>query len=190
MKKLVIAGASLALAAMPVLGVFAADGNDTIKDTIEVTIDSACSLTSTNTENTYAVDMTNNQLNSNIGSTTMNVKCNDAGGWKVNAIGSGSGTTVDLLDAADDGTDIASGTATSGATSNWAFKVAGDKTVAAYQNFAAVPTVATKVAEDSAATSMTAGTDITTTYQVWISATQQADTYTGQVTYTLVHPNA
>lgn len=193
MKKTLIAGAgvaALAMAAVPFAGVFAEDGNDTIKDTIKVTIDSACSLTSTNTENTYAVKMTNNELRSDIGSTTMNVKCNDTGGWKVNASGSGSGATVDVLDAAKDGTDIATGTATSGATSNWAFKVAGDGTIAAYQNFAAVPTAATKIAEGNASTNMTTGTNITTTYQVWISPTQQADTYTGQVTYTLVHPNA
>ena len=191
MKKALIAGAaSVALAAMPVVGVFAADGNDTIKDTIEITIDSACSVTSTNTENTYAVSMTNSELKSNIGGTVMNVKCNDTAGWQLNAVGTGTGTTVDLLDATGNGTDIASGTATSGATSNWAFKVAGDSTVAAYQNFAAVPTVAAKVAEGSGATDMTSGTNVTATYQVWISATQQADTYTGSVTYTLVHPKA
>lgn len=190
-KSLITAGAaSLVVAAMPIVGVFAADGNKTITDTIKVTIDSACSVTSAKTDNTYAVDMTNSQLDSNIGSTSMTVKCNDAAGWKVSAVGSGSGATVDVLDASDDGTDIATGTATSGATSNWAFKVAGDKTVAAYQNFAAVPTTAAKVAEDSGATSMTSGTTISTTYQVWISATQQADTYTGQVTYTLAHPNS
>lgn len=190
-KSLTTAGAaSLVVAAMPIVGVFAADGNKTITDTIKVTIDSACSVTSDKTDNTYAVDMTNSQLNSNIGSTVMNVKCNDAHGWKVTAVGSGSGATVDVLDAAKDGADIATGTATSGAASNWAFKVAGDSTVAAYKNFAAIPTTAAKVAEGSVATDMTAGTNITTTYQVWISATQQADTYTGQVTYTLLHPNS
>lgn len=189
MKKLVIAGASVALAAMPVLGVFAADGNNAIVDNIEVTIDSACSVTATNATNTYAVNMSNSQLKSDIGSTTMNVKCNDNGGWKLNAAGTGPAADKTVLQASA-GTDIVSGTATSGTTSNWAFKVAGDSTVAAYQNFAEVPAAGTKVAEGNGATDMTNGTEITTTYQVWISSTQQKGTYTGQVTYTLVHPNA
>ena len=48
MKKTLIAGAaSVALAAMPVLGVFAADTLTPITDTVTVTIDSACSLSGT-----------------------------------------------------------------------------------------------------------------------------------------------
>ena len=87
--------------------------------------------------------------------------------------------------AAGSGTDIASGPATSGATSNWAFKLSGTGVVAAYQSFTTVPASATKVATSNAAASEV---EIDTGYQVYISATQQADTYEGKVTYTVACP--
>ena len=87
-----------------------------------------------------------------------------------------------IVNAAGSGTDIASGPATSGATSNWAFKLSGTGVVAAYQSFTTVPASATKVATSNAAASEV---EIDTGYQVYISATQQADTYEGKVTYTV-----
>ena len=205
MKKSIIAAgaASLAVAAMPVVGVFATDDLGPIVDNIQVTIDSACSVTATNSVNDYSVNMTNSQLKSDIGSTTMTVKCNDAKGWQLNAVGSGPAVDKTVLQAAAPsgstsvGTDIATGTATSGATSNWAMKVTSDKAIAPFTGFASVPSSATPVAKDTvptnnpdATTGLDKGVSVQTTYQVWISASQQAGTYTGQVTYTLVHPAA
>ena len=185
MKKIIIAGTSAALAALPTIGVFAATGT-TVTDTVQVTIDSSCNITSTNAANTYSDTMTNGQLKSDFGSTSMSISCNDAGGWKLNAVGTGAdATTKTAMNASGSGTDIATGTATSGATSNWAMKLAGSSVVTAYKSFIGVPSSATKVAGTTGAVS---GSTVTTTYQVFISPTQQADTYTGQVTYTLVHP--
>ncbi len=184
MKKITIAGASAILAALPMASVFAATGT-TVTDTVQVTINSACSITTTNLANTYNETMTNGQLKSDIGSTSMTIACNDAGGWHVTAIGSGADSTAKTaMNATGSGTDIATGTATSGATSNWAMKVTGTGATG-FTNFAAVPSSATDVAKQTASVS---GATLTTTYQVFISATQQADTYTGQVTYTLAHP--
>ena len=186
MKKIAIAGASVALAALPMAGVFAATGTQ-VTDTVEVTINSACTITSTNAANTYSATMTNGQLKSDFGSTEMTVNCNDAAGWHITAVGSGADASdKTAMNATGSGTDIATGVATSGAASNWAMKVTGTGATG-FTSFAAVPSSATNVATGSGAVS--SGT-LTTTYQVFISATQQADTYTGQVTYTLAHPAA
>ena len=186
MKKLAILGASAALAALPAVGVFAATGT-VVTDTVQVTINSACNITTTNASNTYSATMTNGQLKSDFGSTEMTIACNDAGGWHITAVGSGADATVKTaMNATGSGTDIATGTAISGATSNWAMKVTGTGATG-FTSFAAVPSSATDVASGTGAVS---GGTLSTTYQVWISATQQADTYTGQVTYTLSHPKS
>ncbi|MBR0460420.1 hypothetical protein IJI91_00275 [Candidatus Saccharibacteria bacterium] len=187
-KTKIIAGAgvaALAAIAFPA-ATFAATGT-TVTDTVQVTIDSACLITSSQMANTYSDTMTNGQLKSDIGSTSMTVNCNDAAGWHVTAVGSGADASdKTAMNATGSGTDIATGTATSGDTSNWAMKVTGTGATG-FTTFAAVPASATNVATGSGSV---AGATLTTTYQVFISATQQADIYTGQVTYTLAHPAA
>ena len=209
MKKSIIAGAGVAavsLAAMPILGAFAA--TSTVTDEITVNIASSCAVTTsgtsgtigdgTATTNTYVVNMQNSQLKSDIGASNVtsggnviSVVCNDASAsstWKLTAVG-GDGTTVStVMDAAGSGTDIATGTAASGAVSNWAFKVTGGTGVTiqnGYDSFIAVPGTPAVIAEG---TGSVAGA-FTPTYQVWISAGQEADSYTGKVTYTLTSPN-
>ena len=98
--------------------------------------------------------------------------------------------------------------------SNWAMKIAtvqdsgdttGDKAFvidsapntaggadASFASYHVVPNEYTKVAHKNAGTDMTAGTGgvkLTTTYAAYISQTQMADTYSGKVKYTLVHPS-
>ncbi len=196
MKKLAIAGASVALAAMPILGAFA-----DVTDTVILTIPDACSVGQTSSSQTGGgVTLTEtNAVNEHLYSWdadgtaggVLKVSCNDAAGWQVKAVGASTGTPVtSMVPSAANATPIVTGTATSGATSNWAFKVAGTTgvtVVSTYQDYAAVPATATKVAGGSGAVSE--GT-IYTGYQVWVSATQQAATYTGKVTYTVAHPNA
>ena len=56
-----------------------------------------------------------------------------------------------------------------------------------------VPNEYTKVAHKNSGTDMTestGGVKLTTTYAAYISKTQPADTYSGQVIYTLVHPSS
>ena len=186
MKKLVTLGASAIVAALPVAGVFAAQGT-VVTDTVQVTIDPACTITSENASNTYSDTMTNGQLKSDFGSTTMTINCNDAAGWHLTAVGDGADATdKTAMNATGSGTDIATGVATSGDTSNWAMKVTGTGATG-FTTFAAVPSSATNVATGSGAV---AGGTLSTTYQVFVSATQQADTYTGVVKYTLAHPAA
>ncbi len=187
MKKSIIAtgAAAVALAAMPVLGAFA-----DVTDTVQITINSACSVGGTTATTGAGVTLTETMTN---GSTKtwdadgtaggkLVVSCNDASGWNIKAVGASTGSANTVMVPTNSGTPIATGTATSGATSNWAFKVAGTGAVAAYTSFAAVPGTATKVATSSDPAS---ALEIDTGYQVYVSATQAADTYTGKVTYTV-----
>ena len=191
MKKSLIAGAgvaALAIAAVPALGAFA-----DVTDTVILTINSSCTVGQTQGSPATGAGKTITQesaVNSHLytwdadGSQggTLKVTCNDASGWNVKAVGSSDGTPVTSMKASNSGTPIITGTAESGATSNWMFKVAGTGTVSGYQSWSAIPAAATKVASGNTAVSEGS---INTGYQVWVSATQEADTYTGKVTYTV-----
>ena len=64
-------------------------------------------------------------------------------------------------------------------------------TSASFSDYHMVPNEYVKVAHKNSVTDTTAttgGVKLTTTYAAYISKTQPADTYTGQVIYTLVHP--
>ena len=64
-------------------------------------------------------------------------------------------------------------------------------TEAPFSQYHVVPNEYVKVAHKNSGTDMTAttgGVKLTTTYAAYISKTQPADTYSGQVKYTLVHP--
>ena len=194
MKKSIIAtgAASLALAAMPVLGAFA-----NVTDTVTLTIDSSCSVGATTATTGAGANLSEDHASINTKYTfdadgehggTIKVTCNDASGWQVKAVGSSAGADNTVMVPTGSGTAIATGTAESGATSNWMMKVAGvgvGSTTPAVNDFAswhAVPSSATKVAAASGAISEGA---INTGYQVWVGSTQEADTYTGSVTYTV-----
>lgn len=190
-KSLIVTGAIAAtLTAMPVNGVFA-----DVTDTVQITINSSCTIGGTTSTSgagkSFTKAMTNGSLQtwdatSSTGGKIV-VSCNAANGWNVKAVGSGAGTPVTSMKPTGSGTPIATGTATSGATSNWAFKLAGTNVVSGYTSFKAVPATATKVAGASASTSEET---IYTGYRVWISATQQADSYQGRVTYTVAAGNS
>ena len=211
MRKSIIAGAGVAalgFAAMPILGAFAMTSS--VTDEITVTIPSSCAIVSSTssgaigdgstTTNTYTAQMQNRQLKSDIGATgsasagsnKLSVTCNDSSAtstWKLTAVG-GNGTTAStVLKAAGSGTDMVTGTATSGDTSNWAMKITPATGVTiqnGYDSFKAVPGTPAVIAEGTGSVSDA----FTMTYQVWVSATQEADSYTGRVTYTLTSPNA
>ena len=137
-----------------------------------------------------------------------------AAGYTGDTIGE---TNSNKLVGASTNTTIETGLATSAGNpdvSNWAMKLAitqdcGDITGtnaytidsapntsggsdASFGEYHVVPHEYTKVAHKNSATDMTAntgGVKLTTTYAAYISKTQPADTYTGQVIYTLVHPS-
>ena len=178
-----------------------------------VTVSATCSMTA-NVTSAHNATLINGQYSGNngsytngIGSTTINTICNDSGGYAIYAVGytDNSAGNNKLVNNALSGYDIVTGTATSGDTSNWAMKVSAVENGTNYvptiegnfkngsgeSVFTAVPTAYTKVASLGHTTDAAAQTSsITTTYAAYISPTQPAGTYAGQVAYLLVHPNS
>ncbi|MEE0888390.1 MAG: hypothetical protein U0L97_04230, partial [Candidatus Saccharimonadaceae bacterium] len=165
-----------------------------------VTVGTACNFSS-NVDNQHNATITNGVNSTDIGKTTLNVTCNDQGGYAVYAIGYTNDEygNTSLKSSISDDYNISTGTATSGNTSNWSMKlstVPGTTTATIennYNNYHTVPDDYTKVATLNTITnpgSSTTGSSISTTYQAYISPTQPAGTYTGKVKYTLVHPGS
>lgn len=216
---------AFAFAALPFAGVFAAGGTVTDNLTVNIPAACTITNSNTSVgqgknsaeapalTNDYYVTMHNNELRSDIGGAAdsdpdatatatnqINVSCNTAadaaggaGTWKLTAQGAGADGHVTALSGTAG--DIATGTATSGATSNWAFKVTkkdtpgtGEQAVtyaSGYTgDFAAVPASPMDIASGSG----TVTGAFTMTYQVFISQTQATGEYTGAVKYTLVNP--
>ena len=138
-----------------------------------------------------------------IGQTTLKVACNDPNGFSLYAIGytgeqyEGTNHTK-LVGNNEPNNTIATGTATSGDNSNWAMKLATNAQATypitlenGYGAFSDIPDTYTKVASRANATDVgesATGSTLTTTYAAYVSRAQPADTYTGKVKYTLVHP--
>ena len=189
--------------------------NTDIVDRINITVPVACTMTGTG-QNTHNAEINNGQYNSNIGTTTMKAFCNDNEGFSIYAVGYTNneiGKNVLTSSTLGPTHDIVTGTEISGNNSNWAMKLAtvsdptptypiiimgstddtekqaGDPDYSTFQN---VPSSYTKVAKRESSTDVgttAEGATLTTTYQAYISPTQAAGTYTGQVKYTMVHPH-
>ncbi len=167
-------------------------------DDVSVNVPTSCSLTGTiNAAHTATIE--NGLYQENIGETTFKAFCNDAEGFAIYAVGYTDNlygnTTMkpSNLDAATHG--IVTGTATSGEISNWAMKlsaVSGTFTPTiqnSFNSYHAVPTAYTEVASFTSNTDDTIGASIKSTYATFVSRNQAADTYTGKVKYTIIHPS-
>ncbi|MBR3353204.1 hypothetical protein IKG49_01265 [Candidatus Saccharibacteria bacterium] len=192
-----------------------ADNDTSVVDEINITIPVSCTLSGTGM-NTHNAEINNGQYNSAIGETTMKAFCNDNNGFAIYAIGytdNEDGKNVLTNSTLGSTYDIETGTAITGNDSQWAMKLStitnpaptypiiiagstddtekeqGDPD---YTSFQEVPDDYTLVAKRTAGTDIgtsAEGSTLTTTYQAYISPTQSAGTYTGQVKYTLVHPH-
>ena len=189
--------------------------DDSVVDEINITVPVSCTMTGTGMDS-HNAEINNGQYDSNIGETTMKAFCNDNNGFAIYAIGytdDEDGKNVLTNSTLGSTHDIVTGTALSGDTSNWAMKLStitspaptypiviagstddtdkeqGDPDFTAFQ---AVPADYTLVAKRTAGTDIgttAEGATLKSTYQAYISRTQPAGTYTGQVKYTLVHPH-
>ena len=198
MKKLAIVGASAALAAMPVLGVFAETPQPvTQTDTIQITVKDSCELAvEGNGNQTYKADMTVGSFNDNIPGSEFKVACNTGNQWELNAVGASDGGTVNALHGATNGNITSSETPGTNlkkdaTSSDWGFKLSNDSTDASiqsgFEDWSQIPTTSKKVATGEKVT----GEDkVKVTYGVTIGNQQKADTYTGKVTFTLSQPAA
>ena len=184
-----------------------------VVDEITITVPPSCSLSSTGGDS-HTAEISNGQTNSSVGESTIKTYCNDNNGFSIYAIGYTDdelGKTVLTSSTLGQSHDILTGTNTTG-NSSWAMKLStittpeptypliiagstndtdkeqGDPD---YTSFQEVPDDYTLVAKRKSGTDTgtnAEGATLKTTYQVHISNTQSAGTYTGQVKYTMVHP--
>ena len=179
---LAVTASAFALAAMPVVGVFAKEGDvTTLEDTINITVDASCTL-GTAAGKTINETVSNGTTKDNIAGSKFTITCNDGTGWHVSAKGSGTNGTATQLATTGGAYTIDTNASFSSSVSGWAFKVAGTGAEETYQNFAAIPGEDATIAKG---TSPVVEQDLTVTYGVGIDADQQAGTYEGKVTYTL-----
>ena len=183
--------------------------------TATVTINQSCSMSGT-TNTAHTATLANGTYSgtnypNGIGQTTLKVFCNDNAGFAIYAIGyTGNeyGNTKLHNDTLGTANDISTGIYTSSTTANstWSMKLAsvsgtyaptiadGTNNTENFTTWHTIPTEYTKVAYRTSTTDADnndqgTGSSLTTTYDAYVSATQPAGTYIGQVKYTLVHPN-
>ena len=178
---------------------FATDNTDVV-DEINITVPISCSLEGTGMTS-HNANIVNGTYQADIGSTTLKAFCNDTNGFAIYAIGytdNEYGKTVLTNSTLGSTYDIATGTATSGNTSNWAMKLATNSSATypitidnSFDNYHAVPSPYAKVAHRDSGTDIgtnATGAELTSTYAAYMNQTQPAGTYSGKVKYTLVHP--
>ena len=181
---------------MSSMHVYADDGNNAVVDDTTIIVPTTCSMSGTiNEGNEHTATILPGSYKDNIGKTDIKALCNDYNGFSIYAIGYSNNTSGtpsegnNTMIGQTTGSTIATGTNDSGDTSNWAMKITPATGVTiqnGYDSFKAVPGTPAVIAEGTGSVSDA----FTMTYQVWISATQEADSYTGRVTYTLTSPNA
>ena len=202
MKKLAIAGASAVLAALPVVGVFAATSTSFV-DSLSVTVSSGCTMEKDGgTAGVYDTDRSftaniatgntgylNGDGGSNLAGPQIDVTCNVASGtwtvtYMVNASGSpASSASTNLVGTTDSNKTIPAGTATSGSASAWRIKSnAVGASTNNFTNYTAPQGSGTFISGNG---STSATMTFNPSYEVYVGTAQAPDTYTGTVTYTI-----
>ena len=177
-----------------VVSVFILSSHTTFADTAStnsasITVSSACTFLAGG--GTYSNTVIGGQIGA-VTSDPITVACNDASGYAVYAVGYSDDTYdgsyhTDMISTLNNSYNIKTN-GTSGA-SYWKMKLQdlSNATIANnYGDYQAIPSSLTKVV--SYATN-TQAASFTPVYQIYIGVNQPADTYTGKVKYTLVHPN-
>lgn len=171
--------------------------DDSAINNVAITVPVSCTMSST-LDSAHTATIQNGIYTPNIGTTTLTFFCNDSEGFALYAIGYTNdeyGNTV-LEGDTNSGSDIITGTATSGNTSNWAMKLSTDSAADypltlenGFDSYSAVPDEYTLVAKRESNTDQITGATLITTYATFINQYQLAGTYIGKVKYTLVYPN-
>ena len=171
------------------------------------------SHTATLAPNTYS-GASGSVYENGIGKTTLTAICNDDNGFSIYAIGY-TGNSYDsenhtkLIGSNTGGTIATKAYASGDTTSNWSMKLTKvtdttesynpqnlsiqSDTEGTFESWHSIPATYTKVAQykantGSSTTDTTLGVKLETTYAAFIASNQPADTYIGQVKYTMVHP--
>ena len=169
--------------------------NDTESVQASVTVPDACYISGTNYNHTGSVS--GGSYNTDFGGiSTVTVQCNDRNGYSVYAVGyTGNNEGSTDLVGTNPNLTIPTGTGTSTSTSHWAMKIGASTSTFAptilngYNNYNVVPSTATKVVTYTSDINFSGDSKFTTSYAVAVAPSQAADTYTGKVKYTIVHPN-
>ena len=196
MKKSLIAtgAASLALAAMPMAGVFAQDLS--VTDTIQITVNSACTIDETTTDTdgldtkdtTYAATVANGAQadfsGTHSGNHAFHVSCNAPGGWSFSA------TPTDLTGytasnkSTTNSDSIAFVTPTSythtGTSGQWTAEIASTGQTVTQPTAAGTATTVI-----NAQNAQAANVEITSTYSAYVGTETSAGFYEGTIAYTL-----
>ena len=169
---------------------------DSTSATATVTVGSACTMTAT-VDPAHTAEVPAGSTKTDIGSTTLNTICNDAGGYAIYAVGY-SGDEYGNNKMLNGTNEINTGTGTSASNWNMSLSQVTTGTYATtidggFGSYSAIPSTYTKVAHrdsvtDAASGSSTTGSSIALTYGAYISTTQAAGDYVGKVKFTLVHP--
>ncbi len=169
MKQAIIAGAASAvLAAMPIVGAFAAT---TVYDTINVTVSDECTFNRVAGEGAYATTLLSNAQVDNFGSSTFTATCNfGQSGKDINV-------TAAFTDLTSGANSIPySATALTAGTAGW-LATTGEL----FGSSVAISNNGSLIDVDAA----TADQSATVYYSVATATSQAAGTYTGYATYTL-----
>ncbi len=203
MKKSIIAAsaASIALAAMPVLGVFA-EGDptptDDVTDTITITITPSCTFTAGGDDDEYGYEGTNAGGSVNLNNDdatptnihTFTVFCNNNSGYKVSATASALNQTPSISDNFAYKATLPTSSSTDTAKKDGAWNATigqasgGSLSIDQLTDGGAATDIVTLNAA-----SATGGETFTATYTAWIGTETPAGTYSGTIAYTLT-PNA
>ncbi len=149
--------------------------------------------------NTLSGTMIPGSADADFGSSTFTIKCNNAKGYTLSAIGDGTENhTTQLYDSTSE-KSIATADGTPAKTSSaWAFKFEstakkkdGNTSIIAtgYDAFKGIPAASTVVASQDKANDLATGETVKVTYAVSVSTAQEEGTYTGAVAYTLAQVN-
>ena len=199
MKKSIIAAgaASVALAAMPIVGVFAASGDPieshSVNDVVRASIQSGCSASDSVVNKNVNLTVAPGTLAETTAAGSISIICTGGINWNITAVGAGeTGHETTLYDGTNDIATNAN--TTSGTTSAWAFKASSITNNADPEtpitvngtngtSWQAIPAATSPVTLQSG--NAAANLTLNTQYRVYAALSQNPGTYAGKVTYTI-----
>ena len=177
MKKLAIAGASAVLAALPVVGVFAAT-QSTVTDTVKLTVTQTCQMEADAAAATYDLgSSTVAHAYSEVNGSLMTITCNSLKGWTLKA------TANALANTTTGYTSVTIPFGAYGTTSSvWSAKVtaSGGTVASGWDDYTAATASDTTIVSGSSVSGIT----VQPAYKAYAAATQQTGTYQGTIVYT------
>ncbi|MBO7131927.1 hypothetical protein J6V85_01515 [Candidatus Saccharibacteria bacterium] len=194
MKKILAGAGAVALAALPMAGVFAQDLN--VTDTLQITVNSACTITEGSTtdgldnkDTTYAATVANGAeadfSSTHTGTHAFHVNCNSQGGWSFSATPQNLTGYVAANDSTTNGDNInfvASGSyEASGATGMWTAEITAPSGITVTQP----STAGTANTVINATNAQAANVEITSEYHAYVGTQTTAGYYEGTIAYTL-----